>query len=349
MLLVVPLASVNAQTMNEGIDYCQILQTDDCQILVKSTDAMSTVSSFAFDMALAYDIAVEGNTQGMDDLSFGLNGNGRLALDVEYFQGIQDLAVSDPSAYLKQLPEMMDGIFSGFEGEANFTVALPDMFGEMMGTTEIPLNLMMKNGVYVVDVASVEEAVGEKPSGLGWAGIDLNGAFASLLGELDLSSLYDSNMLESMMQVNTTEGLKNVMTITRLADSNVNDKSTSVFEMVFDYGAFLTMGDMRQTLVSMYQNMGMDQDMIDATLSMLGEMKIVFREYIGLQDFYTYRMEMGMDFNLDGKMMGGSSAESMSFGINMSIDLSEFNTPVDIQIPEDAMITPFEMLMGNGM
>lgn len=348
ILSVMPLISVNAQTASEGIDYCEIMQTDDCQLLLSSAEAMSGVGSFAFDMSLAYDIAIEGGKLGINDLSFGLDGSGILAIDVDYFNELNDLSISDPTAYLKQFPAMMDGVYSKIEGEAYFVLTLPDMFGAMIGETELPLNLLMKDGVYVVDVASLADAVGEDANGMEWAGVDLNGMFESMLGDFDLSSFYDADMLESIMQFGDTEFLKEVVSVTRLADSNINGESVAVFEVVFDYGAFLATDNMTEMAESMYQNMGMDQQMIDSTLSTLEGVTVIFHEYIGLNDSYTYRVEMNMDFVMDGAMMGDPTMDSMTLGFDMSIDLSDFNTPVDIQIPEDAMIMPASMLMGSG-
>lgn len=347
VLLIVPLASVNAQNLNEGIDYCEILQSDDCQILVNSAETMSTVSSAAFDMSMSYDIAIDDDSLGMDDMSFGIAGNGMIALDTALFNQLGDLMVSDPAIYMQQLPTLMDGVFAGIDGEAYLVITLPDMFGAMAGTTEIPLNLLMKDGVYAVDVASLEEAVGQPSSGMAWAGIDLNGAFESLMGDFDMSELYDEDTMNALTQPNM-EALTEAISITRLADSEVNGQAVAVFETTFDYGAFLTSDEMMESINSMYNDMGMSPAEAEAALAMLNEIQVVINQYIGLDDSYNYRTEVSMDFAIDGQMMGDASMGSMGLGFDMAIDLSNFNAPVDIQIPEDAMIVPFEMLMGGG-
>ena len=342
---IVPFASVNAQSANEGIDYCAILQTPDCQLLVDSANAMSEVSSFAFDMALNYDIAMD--MQGFDNMNFALNGNGMIALDMAFFQELQNLAMNDPAGYMEQLPTMMDGIFSGFEGEAYFVLTLPDMFGAMVGTTELPLNLLMEDGVYAVDLASLEQALGEEPSGMDWVGLDLNGAFESMLGDFDMSSMMDPEAFGAMSMFNS-DILNDVLSIVRLEDSNIDGVPVAVFESVFDYGAFLSSDEMRDTIVSMYMDMGMDQETIDMTLSMLSEIRIRFHQYIGLNDSYAYRFDMEMDFAIDGEMMGDPSMDSMELVFTMVFDMSDFNVPVDIEIPVDAMIMPFQSMMGAG-
>jgi hypothetical protein len=349
ILSVAPLASVNAQSLAEGFDYCLFLPADDCQILVQSTEVMSEVGSFAFDMSLVYDIAIEGGNLGIDDLSFGIDGSGLLALDVETFNKYKDLAMSDPAAYMDQLPTILDGLLSGVEGEIYLEVSLPDILAMMTGgTTEIPLNLLMKDGVYVIDVASLEEALGQDPSGMDWTGIDLNGAFESLMSDVDLSSLGGDAMADGMPEFDM-EMLQDAITIERLDDSNIDGTSVAVFEMVVDYGSLLASSDMMDMLESVYGEAGMDQDTIDTTLSMLDEIEIVVLQYIGLDDFYTYRMEMSMDFAIDGELLGDPTMDSISFDIGMWFEMSDFNTPVDIQLPEDATIFPASMLTGGGL
>lgn len=347
IISIVPFASVNAQTINEGIDYCAIMESDDCQILVNSTDAMMTVSSFAFDMSLNYDISIEGDAAGgMGDMNFGIDGNGMLAIDTEVMANIQNLAMTDMQAYMAQLPTLMDDLFTGIDGEAYLVVTLPDMFGQMVGTTEIPLNLLMKDGKYAVDVASLEQALGEEPSGMGWAGIDLTGAFSMMLGDMDFSAMVDAEAMEGMMF--DMQALGEAMTITRVADSDVNGVPTSVFEIIVDYGALLDAMGMRETMSTMYTDMGMSPAEIEGMLSMLEGIQVNVVQYIGLDDFYTYRTEVNMDFAIDGETIGEPGMDSMSLGLDMTFDMNNFNAPVDIQLPEDAMIMPFAMVMGSG-
>jgi len=136
------------------------------------------------------------------------------------------------------------------------------------------------------------------------------------------------------------------MSISRLADSEVNGAPVYVFETVIDYGAMLESMGMRETISSMYTDMGMSPAEIDAAMSMFDGIDLSFSQYIGMDDLYTYRFEMNMDFAMDGEMMGDPSMESMSLGFDMTFEMSDFNTPVDIELPSDAMIMPFTSAMG---
>ena len=350
IILIVPFASVNAQTLNEGIDYCKIMDSDpDCQLLVDNVEAMSTVGSFGFNMGLNYDIAMDGDmAQGMDNLAFSITGSGMLAVDTESFSTIQDLAMTDMQAYMTQLPTLMDQLFSGIEGEAYLTVTLPDMLAPMVGASEIPLNLLAKDGTYVVDVKALEDALGEDPSGLEWAGVDLSGAFESIMSDYDFSELYSDEQMDSMMNFDS-DTLGQAMTITRLDDSDVSGVSVAVFEIVFDYGKMLDSTGLRDTLNEMYTNAGMSPAEIDSMMSMLAGIKVTARQYIGLDDSYTYRVDASMDFNMSGDTLGSSGMDSMAIGFDMFFEMSNFNAPVDIQLPKDAMVMPFEMIAGGGI
>jgi hypothetical protein len=337
ILSIVPFASVKAQSASEGIDYCQIMKNDDCQILVNSAETMSGVGSFAFDMSLNMNFDMP--EMGMGELDFGINGSGMLSLDTESFSEMQSLALNDPSAYMQQMPQLLDAMIAGIDGEAYFTLTLPEMFGAMVGTTEMPLNLLISDGVYAVDVASLADAVGEDANGMQWAGLDLNGVYTSLMGGMEMPAGTSNMSFDASM-------LTDALSITRLADSEVNGTPVAVFEMVLDYGELLNAGEMKDMLTEMYLGMGMTQAEIDSTLSLLNDIEITFQQYVGLVDSYNYRLDMAMDFAMSGEMMGEPTAGDMSMGFDMSITMSDFNIPVDIQIPADAMIMPFDMMMG---
>jgi len=345
MLAVVPFASVNAQSLDEGLDYCLFLAADDCQIMLDSETAMADVSSFAFDLALAFNMTLEG--EGMDamgDMNFGVTGNGMLAFDKDSLAAFEDM---DPTAAMDEMPAMLDSLFSAIDGEAYLEISLPQMVAMMTGgATEIPLNLVIKDGVYALDVASLEAALGEDSSGMGWVGLDLNGAFESIMSEMDMSELGANPMMGDMSQF-SPEALQDAITITRLEDTDIDGTPVATFEMVINYGVLLSSPEMSDMLNSMYGEMGMDQEATDAVLTMLQDVEIFITQYIGLEDSYNYGMDMNMDFAMDGEMMGDDSMESASFSFSMSLLMSNFNDPVNVALPEAAMIMPASMLLGG--
>ena len=340
VLTMIPFVNVQAQTTNEWIDFCSILQTSDCQILVDSAATMSDVSSFSFDMLLEFDVEADGGSMaGMGDMNFSLAGNGMVEIDVALFTELQ--AIADD---LEQFPKMMEDALSGFEGEAYFVLTLPDMFGALVGSTEIPLNLLMEEGIYAFDLASLEQALGEDPSGMEWVGIDMDGLADILMDEMDSPSVdsADMNPLSSM------DAVTSALSISRLADSEINGESVAVFEFVLDYGAYLSSSGMKETLEEMYSDLGMSADEIELTLEMAEGIELAFQQYIGLDDLYSYRIDMDIVFSGTGEAMGDPSVDSMTMTMNFLIDMSNFNAPVDIELPADAMILPIDMLMTMG-
>jgi|GEM_PF-1877405 len=350
MLMVVPFASVNAQDMAEGIDYCEILPEADCQILLQSDAVMADVNSLAFDLSLVYDIAMsDSGMPGMENINFAIDGSGAVAFDSAVFKEMNEMAMNDMSAYMDQMPMLLDNVFTAIEGEMSLNITLPEMMAMMMpdAPSSIPLNLLMENGVYAVDAASLANALGEDAGGMSWVGIDLTGAFESMMDEMDFSMMFDDEMM-GMMAMGTTD-MTSAFDITRLPDSTLNGQSVAVFELIFDYGAMLEATGMGETLYQMYADMGMSQEESEAIIGMLDDMDINIRQYVGLDDFYNYRMEFAMDFAMDGEAMGDPTMGTIGLNFNMTFDMSEFNVPVDVEIPADAMIMPFEMLMGAGL
>jgi len=350
MLFVVPFASVNAQDVAEGIDYCEILPEADCQILLQSDEVMKDVSSLAFDLSLVYDIAMDSSEMsGMDNINFAIDGNGSIAFDTVLFQEINELAMNDMEAYMQQLPTLMDSVFASVEGEMSLNVTLPEMLAAMGDMpSEIPVNLVMADGVYALDFATLADALGEEANGMTWVGLDLNGAFETMMGEMDFSGMFDSDMMGAMMGMGSGD-MTDAVTITRLPDSSVNGQDVAVFEVVFDYAAMLETTGMSETLSEMYSEMGMTQEETDMVLSMLEDISITYRQYVGLVDYYNYRMEFAMNFQMDGETMGEPDMGTVGLDFSMTLDMNDFNVPVDVTVPADAQIFPFEMLMGSGL
>ncbi len=354
MLLIVPFASVNAQSTSEGpIQYCEILPDTDCQILIQSEAVMADVSSVAFDMSIAYDIAMVGDDMppGMDNINFAFDGTGSVAIDGSVFSKMTDMASTDVEGYIDEIPALLDEMLSSINGEMSLNLTLPEMMGMMMGgdvPENIPVNLIMKDGVYALDVATLSEAIGEESNGMTWVGVDLSTMYQTLFAEMDIAEMFDPSMLEMMTGFGETD-ITDAVTITRLPDTDVNGTSVAVFEVNMNYGMLMDTMMSEGGIANLYSDMGMSQEEIDATLSILDSMVLSYRQYVGLEDFYSYRYEYMISFAMDGEAMGDDTLDSMSMAMNMSIDLTDFNVPVNVEIPDNAMIMPFGMIMGGGL
>jgi hypothetical protein len=338
MLVAVSFAPIHALGVAGGIDYCKILSEADCQILVQSEAAMADISALGFDVSMAYDISDD-----TENVNITIEGSGSIAFDGVMLQSMSDLATSDMAAYLEQMPMLLDGVVGSVAGELSLNITAPQM-----GADVVPINLVMKDGVYALDVASLMDAVGEDAQGMTWVGINLDGAFDVLLADMDFSAMFDDDMMNMMTGMNGAD-ITDAVTIERLSDSTVDGQTVAVFDMVLDYGAMIDTMGLDSAMSDMYNDSDMSQEDIDAMMAMLDRMDITMRQYIGLDDFYMHRMEFVMNFVVDGDAVGEPDMGTMALDMSMAIDMHDFNAPVDVTIPSDAMILPFEMLMDGGV
>ena len=338
VMLLMPLAGVNAQSDMEGIDYCQIIPEPDCQILVKSEAVMAEVSSFAFNMDMSLHLLPDSEEDSWHIL---LTGGGRVAVGPEAL-GAANSMTAMTSADADAMAAMLDSLFAGTEGEVSLllTSTTTDETGAE-AVDRLPINLVMENGVYAMDLASLVEASGESMEGSGWLGINLTGAAQSMKEDPEFAFMFD---MESGMMDTDYGDLAETMTITRLPDSEVNGVAVAVFETAIDGSALLDMMLMPM-MAGMTADMEMDRAEMDAEMESLQDATILVREHIGLEDFYAYRTDVFMDANIAAADTDESSAESLFVSFSLGVDLSDFNAPVDVEIPADVTILPYAMLM----
>ena len=325
VMLLMPLAGVSAQADREGFDYCQMAPAPDCQILINSEAAMAEVSSFAFDIDVSLDLAAdgEGNNSRMR-----MTGNGRIAADPEAIAALNDMEGLD-SVDVDAMRAGLGSLLTSIEGEVSLLVTeiTTDKTGAEV-VSETPVNLIMENGVYALDLASMVEASGESIEGMEgfeWLGVDLNGAAASILAEATASFNTESGMMNM-----DESGLAESMTITRLPDGEVNGTAVAVFELSIDYATLLEVIDITAVMAGMSADAAADQFEVEAMLESFQDAALVIREHIGLEDFYAYRVDI--------------AAESAFASFALRIDLGDFNAPVDVDIPDDAFILPYALM-----
>ncbi len=339
VMLLMPLAGVSAQSNGQSIDYCAMIAEPDCQILVKNEAVMAEVHALAFEMGMSLHLLTP--SEG-GDIQMLLTGGGSFAVNPEVasaLEGMEGMDAADSEAMMA----MMDSLLTGIEGE--LALLLTQTTTDDTGAEEVstvPINLVMENGVYAFDMAALGEASGEDMmgmEGMEWFGLDLTGAAESMMENPDLASQFgmESDM-SGMMDMDYSE-LAEAMTITRLPDEEMNGAAVAVFETAIDYGAMLEMFD----LAAMYAMMGLGQEEMDAaavTTESLKDAVITVREHIGLEDFYTYSITVFLDDDIAVEDM-----DTLSMSLTFSMDLSDFNAPVDVEIPEDAVILPYAMMM----
>lgn len=339
VMLLAPLAGVSAQSDGEGIDYCQLVAAPDCQILVNNEAVMAELSSFAFNVDMSFRLVSE---SGTDESNMLLTGKGRVAADAEALDAANAMTAMS-SADSDAMAAMLDSLLVGVEGEVSLllTQTTTDKAGAEQ-VNRIPINLVMKDGVYTLDLAALGEESGESMAGMegaGWLGMNLTGAAKFILADPELTPMMD--MESGMMDMDYSD-LGESMTITRLPDENLDGVAVAVFETSIDSNVLL---DFMLASMMYGADMEMERAEMDAMMESLQGAAILVRDYIGLDDFYSRRIHVFMNADVAAADADGSSMESFSMSFTGGLDLSDFNAPVDVEMPADAVVFPYAALM----
>ena len=334
-LLMYSLAIVSAQTDDESAIYCSTLSPEDCEILALNEALGEQNTSVAFEIAANASISF--NIAGMpsEEMNAVVTGTGQLLIDSEASDDWSDVD-SDVSA--KALAEILERLFKGIAGEVSLSITSTTE-GE---TTDMTLNLRMRDGVYLLDAATLEGLLGESMGGMDWLGFDVTGLFSSLAAEQEFTSAI------SLATVTNEPELEEYMSIVRLADSEVDGISVAVFEYDFDVAAAAADFEIRDMMHMAGSDTPLDEASVDSMMSMLSEWRIAGLELIGLEDYHTYRMSFDIAVTFDGAAMGEPAMENMSMSLSAVVDLRDHNLAVDVEIPEDAFVMPLVMLMQMG-
>ena len=240
-----------------------------------------------------------------DPFELTASASGDIEFDGGALQRVNDMSADIAAADIAELGEVM---LTTTKAEISF--ALSGWLGEE--ALDMELSLLLKDGVVLLGAEALEAVTGEPMTGLDAFGLDLSGAVADLLDESDAMPAHEKDGVAIMESGATT--------ITRLADSEVNGAPVAVFETATDLNALFALVNAAEL---------MDGIAVNAFES---------RHYIGLDDGYSYRTE------LDMSLTDASYGEG-SISLDMVVDLSNFNQPVAVEIPEDAFVIPLAMMM----
>ena len=313
LLLLVPLATTLADSQEDAV-LCGDLAEADCAIKKSNSAVMDEVHAFAVALSMRMDIEV---ADPSENVSITLEGAGSVALDPALMEAASALETAegmDPAAMMALVNELFGGL------TAQMSLALT--IAEADETSELPLNLLLKDGVVAVNMAAFADDSDEAVAG--WLGIELADILDSAGQEADMTAV-EMNDLDY-------GALADAMTIVRLPDSEVNGLPVAVFQTALDYGALMELLGMAE----LYGAMGADA----AAMEVVGDASVHVVEYISLTDSYTQRVEIAMT------TMDEATAETtpFSFSMTMRVDLSDFNEPVDVALPEDVFVMPLAMM-----
>ena len=321
IVLALPAAVTSADAANDV--FCGDLSQSDCQILQDNAAVMDSLNAFAVHMNMALDV------DGAEQTRLSVQGNGQFELDDEALQTINEMAANAGEAEWSDLAELFLS-----SAKAVIWVEMTETTGEGDVTSEI--NLLLKDGILVISADALSALTGEDLSGMEGFGIDLNDAIGDLLKESGMLPEADSAEMQEMEAL-----ADSAMSIARLPDGELNGGAVAVFKTDFDLGAFFS-------LVSPEQLMAASGDLDDPQMLSeimdsieVGEFSVT--HYIGLDDSYTYGLDVLMDFSMSYTENGQPMTSSID--MEMAALLSKFGEPVEVAIPEDIFAFPLAMLL----
>lgn len=289
--------------------HCGDLSEADCQILSDNSALMHELGAFHFEAEM--DLEIQGDAS-QDSLKLGITGSGDLAMDAAAAAGIDDMA------------EQAEALIASLAGQMRFVLSME----EADNVESIEIDMLMRDSIFMLSGSMMDELMGAPMDDMDWFGLDLTGAIDALLEQTGIS---DEAFQDSPEQAEP------MPMITRLDDDVLNGAPVAVFESILDLDALMAGG--ADSIDEVMAPLGME--------GMLVAGELTNRHYIGLDDGYTYRQEMSGAFRVDGLTIEGTSGD-MDATMSMIVDLSAFNEPVVVELPEDVPAFPLAMLLAMG-
>ena len=285
--------------------FCGDLPAGDCQLLRDAAANMDALSSMAFDMRLTLAFDAYGESS-----EIALGASGSLAMSPESLEAAKSAADFESMTLDEDMAATLDGLIAGLSGAIDLDIALPEEEG-------MALSLLIKDGVIVLDMSALGALMGEGDAAESEElfGLDANGIFSYLAA--------DPSMSEHMMTGEADASLEDATSITRLPDGEVNGLSVAVFES--EIGSNALFADMGAELAN---------SVAGADYASYDSISLTMREYIGLDDQRTHRVEASM-----------ATEGDMGMTLQLWLDMSAFNQPVNVSLPEDVMAFPLAMMM----
>jgi hypothetical protein len=380
-LLSLPLGSALAQGGPQV--FCGDLGEADCNILVQSQAAMMGLESSTFDLTVNFTLAgVEDVMPGHDEFAASLHVVGVGGADVESLTALQSMVPDHVDEMMQAMPEALVTFLRSIKGQATLEVGLPPevMATIPVDTTEgLSFDFVMVDGVLYVNIerlaslfATPSAREGTQPEIPAWFGLDLGGMYEAIFDRMaeemtgqmeEMQGIFSSEMFESF---SNPEILNEFMTVTRLDDVEQAGQTMAVFQTTLDYEALLTSEAFQTALQQWMQSMAamqgeamreMPENFDQIMAEVMRGISVEVVEWVGLDDFFTHHMEIHLAFALDREALAElvpegeleDIPENFAVTLDVALDLSAFNEPVEVTAPADAQVINPMMFMTPGM
>ena len=363
------LALVPGVALAQGPDvFCGSLSEADCALVTQSQQAMQELTSSAFNLSADFSMTSSKEFEpGINAIEINLTGSGALAADMSALADLQGMTPDQMAQMMDTLPQMLVDTLRGVAGQATFNLVLPPALMEGAPIpSELTLNLVGVDGVLYVDLRSLLPAESVEQEGTpAWIGIDVAGMYETLFQQMsdvplsEMQGLLDASGFAQMMNPDL---IGQFVSIERGADQTVDGQTVAVFTTTIDYQA-LASSDAFQQMMDQYMQAAMEMegqsmedlpiDMNALVSAMMSGIQLSVEEWVGLDDSLLHHVGMDMSFTLDREAIAAVAGNQASlsdvpdFGMtfNATLDLSDFNAPVEVTAPEGAqVINPMMML-----
>jgi hypothetical protein len=369
ILVVLLLGLVPGVAFAQGPDvYCGDLSEADCNLLLQSEQAMREITSSAFDLNAEFSMSSsEEFAPDVTSVTFSVSGNGAVAADLGALGDFQGMDPEQAMAMMDTLPQMLVDFLRGLSGEATLNLVLPAaLMDEAPIPSDLTLNLVGVDGVLYVDLRSLLPASVVEEEGMpAWIGIDLAGMYETLFNEMpnmdmeEMQGMFDASGLAGLMYV---ELFSKYFSVERGEDQTVEGQTVAVFTTTIDYAGIANdpefqqaMDQYMQTVLEM-QGESMEDlpiDMHEVMAATMSGIQFSMEQWIGLDDTLVHHTAMDMSFALDreaiaaleGNQSDMQDVPEFSMAFNATVNLSNFDEPVDVTAPEGAQVINPMMMM----
>ncbi|MBX3015028.1 MAG: hypothetical protein KF832_26145 [Caldilineaceae bacterium] len=301
LLLVCSVMPTFAQELPEP--FCGDLDAEDCDILIASQEAMTTVGSGVYSSEINFLLAgIPGLP--LDEVSFSLTQDATYAIDPELALQLAEMQTLPPEELAENMEAMVDLLLEvyatlAYQGEMHLT--LPADVAELIAAQaqvpvpeEITVNIVVADGYGYINLDDLA-ALAPGTEGLeGWAGIDLLTLMKAGLEESAASSGDMSSMAGFGVSnfLTTEEGramIEPYISVEREDDGAVDGQDLAVFQSTFNLGAFVGSPLFRDLLISQLD-----------TINALAETELTEQELtesLTMLSFVAPMLFAGLDFH----------------------------------------------------
>ncbi|MEP7291769.1 MAG: hypothetical protein ABI835_08290 [Chloroflexota bacterium] len=363
---------------------CGDLSDADCEILTNAQAASATLDSALFDMS--FNLNVSDMPDMTEPFALSMTGSGSFA----GLGALHDMASSmttgmtDMAALEGHLGELVSGVLSGFDGDINLTIDLPEEVLNQSGGNvpdTLTIQARMVDGFAYLNTDTLTSLTrGMNLSG--WYGIDLASLVSGAMEKMPTGMFDSSRMMQGqamqdyMAAVADPEFVNSFVSVERTDDGSGD---TAVFEFSFDFAALMSsqaFQDLMNAQMEMQAGMSGGSAMTEKQMGeamamasqMLKSVSMTMTEEIGLEDGFVHGISGTMNIDTSrmmammGEMMGSSPSSSSTeaapgdsssmqaaptLSIDFAVNFSSFNSAPEITAPEDAIIIPYRAILRN--